>query len=108
LISRESAPANGRDPIGLGTFEATGLTDLRGTVIRQVSPAGTIVIEVDDPAAARPVLAEPHRLAKLRQQQVERPQAMKARGAVSAGEVQGQVLFLVYRLPSFSHSAGLS
>jgi hypothetical protein len=34
---------------GLGFTEATGVTDLRGTVIRLFSPQGTLVVEVDDP-----------------------------------------------------------
>ncbi len=33
---------------GLGLGEATGVTDLRGTVIRLFSPEGTLVVEVDD------------------------------------------------------------
>ncbi|HET6879672.1 MAG TPA: protein kinase, partial [Pirellulales bacterium] len=35
---------------GLGLTEATGVTDVRGTVIRLFSPDGTLVVEVDDPA----------------------------------------------------------
>ena len=35
--------------IGLGVSEGTGVTDMRGTVIRLFSPSGTLVIEVDDP-----------------------------------------------------------
>jgi hypothetical protein len=35
---------------GLGLSEATGLTNVRGTVIRLFSPEGTLVVEVDDPA----------------------------------------------------------
>ena len=35
---------------GLGFTEATGVTDLRGTVIRLFSPEGTLVVEIDDPA----------------------------------------------------------
>jgi hypothetical protein len=34
---------------GLGVTEATGVTHVRGTVIRLFSPEGTLVIEVDDP-----------------------------------------------------------
>jgi len=34
---------------GLGITEATGVTKLRGTVIRLFSPEGTLVVEVDDP-----------------------------------------------------------
>jgi tRNA A-37 threonylcarbamoyl transferase component Bud32 len=33
---------------GLGLGEATGVTDVRGTVIRLFSPEGTLVVEVDD------------------------------------------------------------
>jgi hypothetical protein len=33
---------------GLGLSEATGVTDVRGTVIRLFSPDGTLVVEVDD------------------------------------------------------------
>src|SRR5262245_31995526 len=33
---------------GLGAAEATGVTDVRGTVIRLFSPEGTLVVEVDD------------------------------------------------------------
>ena len=35
--------------IGLGVSEGTGVTDMRGTVIRFFSPSGTLVVEVDDP-----------------------------------------------------------
>ncbi len=35
---------------GLGFTEANGVTTVRGTVVRLFSPAGTLVIEVDDPA----------------------------------------------------------
>jgi len=35
--------------VGLGMSEATGLTDVHGTVIRLFSPEGTLVVEVDDP-----------------------------------------------------------
>jgi len=35
--------------MGLGAAEATGVTDVRGTVIRLLSPEGTLVVEVDDP-----------------------------------------------------------
>jgi hypothetical protein len=38
--------------VGVGATEATGLTDLRGTVIRLVNPAGALVIEVEDPEVA--------------------------------------------------------
>jgi hypothetical protein len=34
---------------GLGFTEATGVTHVRGTVIRVFSPSGTLVVEVDDP-----------------------------------------------------------
>jgi hypothetical protein len=34
---------------GLGVTEATGVTDVRGTVIRLFSPEGTLVVEVADP-----------------------------------------------------------
>src|SRR5262249_51968928 len=34
--------------VGLGLSEATGVTDVRGTVIRLFSPEGTLVVEVDD------------------------------------------------------------
>ncbi|MFO0957043.1 MAG: hypothetical protein U0800_06185 [Isosphaeraceae bacterium] len=34
---------------GLGFAEATGASDVRGTVIRLLSPEGTLVVEVDDP-----------------------------------------------------------
>jgi hypothetical protein len=33
----------------LGVTEATGFTDVRGTVIRLFSPEGTLVVEIDDP-----------------------------------------------------------
>ena len=33
----------------LGFTEATGVTNVRGTVIRLISPEGTLVVEVDDP-----------------------------------------------------------
>jgi hypothetical protein len=35
--------------VGLGLGEATGVTDVRGTVIRLFSAEGTLVVEVDDP-----------------------------------------------------------
>ena len=35
---------------GLGFTEATGVTQLRGTVIRLFSPSGTLEIQIDDPA----------------------------------------------------------
>jgi Leucine-rich repeat (LRR) protein len=34
---------------GLGVTEATGVTDVRGTVIRLFSPEGTLEVQVDDP-----------------------------------------------------------
>src|SRR5262249_8003826 len=34
---------------GLGFTEATGVTDVRGTIIRFFSPDGTLVVQVDDP-----------------------------------------------------------
>ncbi len=37
---------------GLGFTEATGVTDVRGTVIRLFSPDGTLVVEVDDPGVS--------------------------------------------------------
>src|SRR5205807_473418 len=37
---------------GLGFTEATGVTNVRGTVIRLFSPEGTLVVEVDDPAVS--------------------------------------------------------
>jgi eukaryotic-like serine/threonine-protein kinase len=37
---------------GLGFGEATGVTDVRGTVIRLLSPEGTLVVEVDDPSVS--------------------------------------------------------
>ena len=36
----------------LGFTEATGVTDVRGTVIHLLSPGGTLVVEVDDPAVS--------------------------------------------------------
>lgn len=36
----------------LGLAEATGITNVRGTVIRLFSPDGTLVVEVDDPAVS--------------------------------------------------------
>jgi hypothetical protein len=38
--------------VGLGLGEATGVTDVRGTVIRLFSPEGTLVVEVDDPGVS--------------------------------------------------------
>lgn len=38
--------------VGLGFTEATGVTNMRGTVIRFFSPEGTLVVEVDDPAVS--------------------------------------------------------
>ncbi len=35
--------------VGLGSGEATGVTDVRGTVVRLLFPDGTLVVEVDDP-----------------------------------------------------------
>jgi WD40 repeat protein len=37
---------------GLGLGEATGLTKLRGTIIRLFSPDGTLVVELDDPGVS--------------------------------------------------------
>src|SRR5262249_30536745 len=37
---------------GLSLTEATGATNLRGTVIRLFSPDGTLVVEVDDPGVS--------------------------------------------------------
>src|SRR5262245_5446328 len=37
---------------GLGLGEATGVTNLRGTVLRLFSADGTLVVEVDDPAVS--------------------------------------------------------
>jgi serine/threonine protein kinase len=37
---------------GLGVSEATGVTDMRGTVIRLFSPEGTLIVEVDDPGVS--------------------------------------------------------
>jgi hypothetical protein len=37
---------------GLGLGEATGVTDVRGTVIHLFSPEGTLVVEVDDPGVS--------------------------------------------------------
>ncbi len=37
---------------GLGLGEATGVTDVRGTVIRLFAPQGTLVVEVDDPGVS--------------------------------------------------------
>lgn len=37
---------------GLGLSEATGVTDVRSTVIRLFSPEGTLVVEVDDPGVS--------------------------------------------------------
>jgi hypothetical protein len=38
--------------VALGTGEATGLTDMRGTVMRFFSSEGTLVVEVDDPGVS--------------------------------------------------------
>jgi hypothetical protein len=38
--------------VGLSLSEATGVTDVRGTVIRRLSPEGTLVVEVDDPGVS--------------------------------------------------------
>jgi hypothetical protein len=37
---------------GLGAGEVTGVTDVRGTIIRLLSPEGTLVVEVDDPGVS--------------------------------------------------------
>ncbi|MCE9567292.1 MAG: protein kinase [Planctomycetes bacterium] len=37
---------------GLGMTEATGVTNVRGTVVRLFSPDGTLVVEVDDPGVS--------------------------------------------------------
>jgi hypothetical protein len=37
---------------GLGLTEATGVTEVRGTVIRLFSPQGTLVVEADDPGVS--------------------------------------------------------
>ena len=37
---------------GLGLSEATGVTNMRGTVLRLFSPQGTLVVEVDDPGVS--------------------------------------------------------
>jgi hypothetical protein len=37
---------------GLGLGEASGVTDVRGAVIRLLSPDGTLVVEVDDPGVS--------------------------------------------------------
>ena len=38
--------------VGMGLGEATGITNVRGTVIRLFSPEGTLVVEVDDPGVS--------------------------------------------------------
>jgi serine/threonine protein kinase len=38
--------------LGMGMGEATGVTNLRGTVIPLLSPNGTLIVEVDDPAVS--------------------------------------------------------
>jgi tRNA A-37 threonylcarbamoyl transferase component Bud32 len=38
--------------VGLGLTEATGVTDVRHSVIRLFSPEGTLVVEVDDPGVS--------------------------------------------------------
>jgi hypothetical protein len=38
--------------VGLGLSEATGVTNVRGTVIRLLSPEGTLVVEIDDPGVS--------------------------------------------------------
>jgi serine/threonine protein kinase len=38
--------------VGLGLAEATGVTEVRATVIRLFSPDGTLVVEVDDPGVS--------------------------------------------------------
>jgi tRNA A-37 threonylcarbamoyl transferase component Bud32/Leucine-rich repeat (LRR) protein len=47
-----AAAAGGLLFAGLGLGEATGVTDVRGTVIRLFSPEGTLVVEVDDPGVS--------------------------------------------------------
>jgi hypothetical protein len=37
---------------GLGVGETTGVTNVRGTVIRLFSPEGTLIVEVDDPGVS--------------------------------------------------------
>src|SRR5262249_54361914 len=37
---------------GLAMSEATGVTDMHSTVIRLLSPEGTLVVEVDDPGVS--------------------------------------------------------
>ncbi|HEY7425276.1 MAG TPA: hypothetical protein VH682_13675 [Gemmataceae bacterium] len=37
---------------GLGVGEATGVTDVRGTVIRLFSPEGTLAVDVEDPGVS--------------------------------------------------------
>lgn len=37
---------------GLGMAEATGMTNIRSTVIRLFSPGGTLIVEVDDPGVS--------------------------------------------------------
>jgi serine/threonine protein kinase len=37
---------------GLGTTEATGVTNVRSTIIRLFSPDGTLIVEVDDPGVS--------------------------------------------------------
>src|SRR5205085_346693 len=37
---------------GLGVGETTGVTDVRGTVVRLFSPEGTLVVEVDEPGVS--------------------------------------------------------
>lgn len=38
--------------IGFGLTEATGITNVHGTVIRLFSPEGTLIVEVDDPGVS--------------------------------------------------------
>lgn len=38
--------------VGLGLTEANGVTNVRGTIIRLLSPEGTLVVEIDDPAVS--------------------------------------------------------
>ncbi len=38
--------------VGVGITDATGVTNVRGTVIQLFSPAGTLVVEVDDPGVS--------------------------------------------------------
>src|SRR5207249_3419136 len=49
---------------GLGLTEATGVTNVRGTVIRLFSPDGTLVVEVDDPDVSVSIDGEELRVIK--------------------------------------------